>query len=223
METLSKGKKAGILRIYLIFLYSIWAIYELTVKEILDSTISNILLCRLLQHGIIKNILWTLPAFLLIRYYESDVFVTMKKMVFTKVNWLKYMPVFTVFTIYILLASLLQNGKIAVASDFGIDDIIVVLFVGLTEEMVFRGWLLNITVQEDKKWVSIIVNAALFLAIHFPIWIHDGVFVSRFTSFGFMTILVLSVIFSWTFIKSRSILVPITLHMYWDLMVFMFA
>jgi len=137
------------------------------------------------------------------------------------VNWLKYIPVFIAFTVYIAVSELLQNGRIAVNDDFGAESIIIVLFVGLTEEMVFRGWLLNITVCEDKKWLYILFNALLFLAIHFPRWICDGMFISAFTSLGFISVLILSVIFSLIFIKSRNILVPITLHMYWDLLMFM--
>ena len=96
------------------------------------------------------------------------------------------------------------------------------MFVGLTEETVFRGWLLNATIQEDKKWRSIIINAIMLLVIHFPVWIHTGVFISNITSFSFLSVLILSIIFSLTFIKSRNILIPIALHMYWDLLIFMF-
>ena len=118
--------------------------------------------------------------------------------------------------------AILQNGGVEIVRDFGIDKIVIVLFVGLTEEMVFRGWLLNATIHENRKWFYIIINAAMFLVIHFPIWIYSGNFISYFTSLQFIEVMALSVIFSITFIKSRSILVPVTLHMYFDLLVFMF-
>lgn len=62
----------------------------------------------------------------------------------------------------------------------------------------------------------------MFLMIHFPVRIHDGVFVENFRSFAFLSPLVLGIIFGMTFIKSRSIRMPVALHMYWDLMMFMF-
>lgn len=68
----------------------------------------------------------------------------------------------------------------------------------------------------------ILTNAVMFLVIHFPIWIQEGVFISNFTSFGFLCILILSIVFSCTFLKSKNILVPVALHMYWDFLVFMF-
>lgn len=219
---MTKKNKNTLLIIYTIIFYAIWATFELIVKDILNNSIQNNVLCQLLKSGIIKNLVWTLPAILLIHKFKSDVYITLKEMFSTKVNWLKYMPIFAIFTVYVLGGSILNNGKLEIVSDFGVDKIIIVLFVGLTEEMVFRGWLLNTTIREDKKWFCIIINAVLFLSIHFPIWIHTGVFISSFTSLQFLEIITLSVIFSYTFIKSRNILMPITLHMYYDLLVFMF-
>ncbi len=138
-----------------------------------------------------------------------------------RVDWLRYLPIFIAFTVIVPAASILKNGSPKISEGFGADKIIVVLFVGITEETVFRGWLLNITLREDKKPLCLAVNALMFLAVHFPGWIHGGVFVSNFAQFGFLTIIALSVVFGWTFIKSRSILVPIALHMYWDLLAFM--
>lgn len=66
------------------------------------------------------------------------------------------------------------------------------------------------------------INAVMFLLIHFPSWIHKGILIENFANLGFLSIIILGVIFSQTFIKSKSILVPISLHMYWDLLMFLF-
>lgn len=219
---MTKKKKTAALIIYIIIFYALWIAFELIMKGILDSAITNVNVCQFVKSGIIKNLAWTLPAIMLVNHFKDEVYITLKEMFNIRVNWLKYLSIFIVFTIYLLIGSLLQNGRIAIVDDFGIDDIIIVLFVGLTEEMVFRGWLLNATIRADKKWKYIIINAAMFLAIHFPSWIYKGIFISSFTGVGFLSVLVLSVIFSWTFIKSRNILIPIALHMYWDLLMFMF-
>lgn len=86
--------------------------------------------------------------------------------------------------------------------------------------MVFRGLLLNITLRDEYKWSSVLINAGMFLLIHFPIWIYNGELIANFKSLDFFGIIILSVIFSWTFIKSRNIFVPILLHMFWDLLVY---
>ena len=74
-----------------------------------------------------------------------------------------------------------------------------------------------------KPWYAVLLNAALFLAIHFPIWIYRGQFnnISIMTNNGIGVIL-LSIIFSWTFIKSKNIFVPILLHMIWNLFSILF-
>ena len=219
---MTNQKKTSVLILYIVVFYAVWTAFELIAKDFIDRSIVNVSICQLVKSGIIKNLAWTLPATILVSCFEKNVYITLKEMFSIRVNWLKYLPTFILFTIYLLVGSLLQNGRIAISDSFGTDKIIIVLFVGLTEEMVFRGWLLNASIHENKKWKHIIINAIMFLAIHFPSWIHKGMFISSFTGFGFLSVLVLSVIFSWTFIKSRNILIPIVLHMYWDLLMFMF-
>lgn len=217
----TKKAKSYALLIYTVAFYALWSVHEFFGKPFLNSLIENEILLIFIKSGVIKNLVWTLPAALLIHHFRSDVYVSLKEMFSSKVKWLGYLPIFMIFTAYNLITAFVLNGKLAIAESFGADDVIVLLFVGLTEEMVFRGWLLNATLREDKKWICIGINALMFLAIHFPRWICDGIFISYFTGFGFIGIMVLGVIFSWAFIKSRNILVPIVLHMYWDLLSFM--
>ncbi|MEE0265703.1 MAG: type II CAAX endopeptidase family protein [Acutalibacteraceae bacterium] len=218
---MTKQKKMIPLAIYVVAFYVLWALAELVVFKGINNFIENEVLRSLIEDGIIKNLLWTLPAACLIHKYKSDVFVSLKDMFSTKLNWLKYLPFFLIFTAYNLAVAIIMNGKIEIVSSFGFDDIIVLLFVGLTEELVFRGLFLNVTLNQKRKWLSLIINAIMFLVIHFPIWISNGVFVSNFTSLAFLLLMILSIIFSYTFIKSKNILVPIALHMYWDLLTFM--
>ena len=220
---MSNKKKTTVLIFYFIIFYALWAVMELIVRDSIDSTFKNAVVTEFVKEGVIKNLLWTLPAIALIKYFKDDMYISLKEMISTKVNVLKYLPVFIIFTIFLLCNSFVLNGKIAISENFGMDDIIIFIFVGLTEEMVFRGWLLNATIRDDKKWQVVLINSLMFLVIHFPIWIHDGIFITSFTSFGFVTILILSIIFSWSFIKSRNILVPIALHTYWDLLVSIFS
>ena len=218
---MTKGIKKTVILLYIILFYAIWTYFELFVKDFLDSVIINENLCQFVKSGVIKNIVWTLPAIILVKHYKNDMNISLKEMFNVRCNWVTHLPIFAVFTVYLLVGALITNGKITIVDEFGIDKIIIVLFVGLTEEMVFRGWLLNATIEDDRKWKGIIINAIMFLVIHFPVWIHDGIFISNFASFSFLCVPVLSVIFSWLFIKSRNILIPIILHMYWDLMMFM--
>ncbi len=219
---MTKQSKIKIMVIYLIAFFSLWALAELVIFERINIFVENEILSCFIEDAIIKMLVWTLPAAIMIHYFKDAVYITLKEMFLSKVNWFKYLPVFIFFTLYILSGAILQNGNLVVSSEFGFDNVVGLLFVGITEELVFRGWLLNLTVNEGKKWLPISINAIMFLAIHFPIWIRQGVFISSFTSLGFLCVLILSIIFSCTFIKSRNILVPVVLHMYWDLLVSLF-
>ena len=210
---MTKQNKTKVLVIYCALFFALWACLELFLFRWMDSAIGN---------AMIKMLVWAVPAAILIHRFQNDVFISLKEMFSSKVNWLKYLPVFIVFTVYILAGAILQKGKLALSAHFGLDDVITVLFVGITEELVFRGWLLNVTIRENKKWIPVGINALLFLAIHFPVWIRNGVFINSFTELSFLCVLLLSVVFSCTFIKSKNILVPIALHMYWDLLMFLF-
>lgn len=49
-----------------------------------------------------------------------------------------------------------------------------VILIGFTEEILFRGYLLQRVATYIKFWTANIVVSLLFLAIHFPIWYIKG-------------------------------------------------
>ena len=218
----TKKAKLYALIVYSVAFYTIWSIYEFLGKPFLRSFIETEIVFECVSTALIKNAAWTLPAALLVHHFRSDVYVSLKEMFTTKVQWLKYMPFFLLFTAFQLINSSALHGRLAISESFRMSDLIWILFVGLTEEMVFRGWLLNATLREDKKWLCVAINTLMFLAIHFPRWICDGIFFLNLSIPGIIQFIMLSLIFNWTFIKSKNILVPITLHMYWDLLYAMF-
>ena len=209
----------SVLCIYSICFYPLWAVYHFFIKPLLIK-IPNEALYTFIGDGIIKGLIWVLPAVILINKYKDKLSFSLKEMFsFTK-ETAKYLWTFPAFFIYILTGVLVRGGTVSINESFGLDDIIVVLFVGITEEIVFRGWLLNATMKRNQD-VAIAVNAVMFLAIHFPIWICTGTFITNFTSLAFISLIFLSVIFSLIFIKTKSLILPITLHTLWDLLMFM--
>lgn len=124
-----------------------------------------------------------------------------------------------IFAVYHIISDYIRNGSVSVSDSFRLSDILLSLTVGISEEMVFRGLFLNSTLKENKNnWFAVSVNAIMFLLIHFPIWYTSGLFVEYIVSGSFVQIIILSLIFSWSFIKSKSIIVPIALHTFWDLL-----
>lgn len=205
--------------IYSIIFYSLWAAFHFFIDPVLQQLPSKAL-SEFIGEGIIKNLIWTLPAILLIRKYNDKISISLKEMLKWKKENNKYLLIFPGFLAYIIFGIVIHGGKLAISNEFGIDKIITVLFVGITEEFVFRGWLLNATLKRNEN-AAIAVNAVMFLIIHFPIWIVTGVFVHNFVNMGFVSIVALSVVFSLVFIKTKNIILPVTLHMFWDLIIFL--
>ena len=209
-----------ILLFYMVF-WIVWYVVEIGLRPIILASLGEweLEVCK----TTIKLLVWTLPAAFCVWHYKNDVLLSWHDMLTTKVKWLKYSLVLLGFTAYTVIGSFIMNGKLAVSPDFRIAPLVsTVLFVGITEEVVFRGFFLNALVEKMKPWYAVLLTALLFLLIHFPRWIYEGILLSTFLSGGFLAIVVLSIIFSRTFIKSRNILVPIMLHMSWNLLVTLF-
>lgn len=171
----------------------------------------------------IKVAIWAIPCLFLIRYYETDMTITLKALFTNKVRWLKYLPVFAAFIVYVLAGEYIFTGRIGLSPKFSPEQLIGgFIFVGITEEMVFRGWLLNAMLKMMNPVWAVVINAVLFLLIHFPGWICQGTFMTSISHFGFLSIMLLSVVFSAAFIRSKNLLVPIALHMFYDLLTFVF-
>lgn len=217
-----KKLKIPVLILYALVFYSAWAVWEFWGKRAVSSAFENELLAQFIKSGLIKGLVWVLPAACLIRYFKNSVYIGLRELFTNKVQILPYLPVFLGVSAYLLIAVFLTKGKLAVSESFRYSDLVIVLFVGITEEMVFRGWLLNVTVSEKRKWLPITVNAGMFLLIHVPVWIASGSFAAQVTSLNFLAVPILSVLFSWTFLKSKSIWIPVLLHMYWDLLIYLF-
>lgn len=196
----------------------IWGLIELVIVPFMGQWLSTHDI-EFIKEVVFKIVIWLLPAILLCRYYDNFLNVQRKGDFSIKSKWLKVLSILSLFTVIHFISAYAQNGNISINSSFQITDILMAISVGISEEMVFRGWLLNICLW-DKKWECIIINAGMFLLIHFPVWIQQDMLSVYISSGAFLQIIILSVIFSVAFIKSRNILVPIVLHAYWDFLCF---
>ena len=226
METAEKRiSKTKVLILYSIAFYTIWTLFEFLGKPVIDVIFHGEISSQIVKTVIIKNLVWVLPAALLVHHYRDDVCIGLKEMFTSKVKWSKYLPVFLLVVLYPLVGGYLRKGSLTLNSDFGIKQVIAFSFVGITEEMVFRGWLLNAMVGKERQnqWKAILLSSLMFVAIHIPTWTIHGELAVAFLHFGFVLVIILSIIFSITFLKSRNILVPVALHMIFDFLVDMFG
>jgi membrane protease YdiL (CAAX protease family) len=72
-----------------------------------------------------------------------------------------------------------------------------------------------------KLLPAIILNAVLFALIHFPVWIYLRHDIATFVS-GSISIMGLSALFAFSFVRTKNIIVPMALHMIWNLLVAVF-
>jgi len=151
--------------------------------------------------------------------------IGLKEMFTSKLQWSRDY-IFAVVLLCLLIARPIQawliHGELGLSPDFAPARLIgAVLFVGITEEIVFRGFLLNTFLTRMKMEYAIALDAVLFTLIHYPIWIYNGFDISDIATAS-IGVAVLSVGFAYSFIKTRNILVPIVLHMVWNLMIILF-
>lgn len=224
MSSAQTSKKLPALIIYTILFYSIWACWAIWIRPQIKEAMGDSLLFEVLG-SCVKLVVWTVPALLLVRKFEPEMQVGFKQMFTNKVplKWvLLWTVIFAVFSGKTLLSGIL-HGTLHINPDFLKPASLYLLIVGITEETVFRGWLLNATVKNDKIGQAVTLNAVMFLCIHFPGWYQKGMLASAITGFGFLGILLFSIVVSICFLKHKNLLLPVFLHMLYDFMIDFFA
>ena len=199
--------------IYLIIFFAVWSIRELVIQPLFLTPMDGI--AEAAVGSIIKLLVWTVPAALLIKHYHSDMWISLRDMFTTKPTWFSDAPILLLVFIPILQA-LFTHGTISISPTFEPVRLIgAVIFVGITEEMVFRGLLLNTFLKKMDMKRAIGLNEVLFVLIHYPIWIYNGMNLTAILSAS-VSVFFIGAFFSYSFIRTRNIIVPIILHMMWN-------
>ena len=212
--------------IFAIIFYSVLAFTEMLIVPFSSNVTDNRYILTAFRDVLIKNLFWTLPAVLLIRHFSEDMYSAIKELFSFNKKTLKYLLLLIPISVVVIGGQLIRNHSLSVSSDFHPSMLFMVLFVGLTEEIVFRGFFLNSMMKnadtEKKRYLAYAINAVMFLLIHFPIWIAEGRFVSAFSSFAFVTVLFLSVLFGICFVRTKSLWSAIIIHSLYDLLICVF-
>lgn len=217
---MSQKKLFNQLILYIILFFLVWNIYEFVIKPPIMMNFPSIV--GAIIQSVIKIGVWTVPSFLLIKKNEG-IAISYPDLFQQKTKWSRWLLVDLTIVAYLLIISYIQYGNIAIRASFQPASLInTVLFVGITEEMVFRGWILNSLLTKVSKWNAVILSSILFVFIHFPTWIYTGTLNGIILSGGFIQVFILGVLFSWSFMKSKNIFVPMLLHMTWNLINIMF-
>ncbi|MGN0243102.1 MAG: lysostaphin resistance A-like protein [Lachnospiraceae bacterium] len=204
---------------YYVMLMLVWGSVTLFIKPQLATCNPWIAECI---EAVIKLAVWALPAVKLIKKREKDMEIPISRMFKNKIIWKDVWYYYVAMIVLPLISAYRTYGVLQINESFHIYQLITgFLVVGITEELAFRGFLWNGMSNKLSEAIGYLVNAVLFIGIHIPIWILQGKLVTNLTSGSWVTVGLLSLLFAYTFKQTKNLLVPISLHMLWDLMIFL--
>ncbi len=198
-------------------LFAVWTLRELLLKLPVQAALGPV--WAALEGGAEKLLIWTLPAWLLVRKYRDAVAVP--RLFGGAVRWGFVAGCCAALIGYSVVSSWVTFGfglprlhpAFAPVSLIG-----TVLLVGITEEMAFRGWLLNALVPRVGEMPALAVSSALFILIHFPIWYTGGLFLTPLTLLrSCLSIFMLGMLFGYVFLREKNLLPAMLVHMTWNL------
>lgn len=183
-----KQKRMRVIIIYILMFFSVWTIYELIFSANIDST--NAALYIIVKNSI-KYIVWTVPVFVLLKYVYKANPISYLKLNHNLISGLTWGIVIGIFIViyHVIRNYIMGDGKF----DFNIDIytwIHRIILIGLTEEVVFRGFILQKLQAEIEFRYANALSSVLFVLIHFPKWYMSGIL-----SFEKITYFILSTVF----------------------------
>ena len=85
---------------------------------------------------------------------------------------------------------------------------ILFIIVALTEEILFRGYILNNLLDKSNKYVALLISSLIFSMVHS--------LNPNFSLLAFINILLAGIILGSTYIYTRNLWFPISLHLFWN-------
>ena len=199
--------------------YTLWCIRELWLIQYLDMMDS---IPRAITSAVIKIVIWVIPVMVIVKMVEKDNPLSYLGLRYNFKKGLKWVGwVSFVFILYLIFNLTVLKSDINFQIGFN-KWLNTILLVGITEEIVFRGFLLRKLMDAFKFWIANMLTALLFVSIHFPIWFYRGLFEFPYILGSILTALVLGIIFGFIYKKSNSLWSVIIIHSLYNLLVSLF-
>lgn len=176
---------------------------------------------------IIKPILWLVPVIFLVRKEKlgfKSVGITLKNL-FPSIYFALTLGVF--FTVIGIVVNMVKYGQINFSANLGetsfYNALFLSFFTGFTEEVTFRGYMLNrvLSVLKDEWKANVIVSIAWAL-VHLPI----AVFWWKLDFVHTIGILLLTTFFGlgsgFVFTKTKNVFSSVFLHVFWGWPIILF-
>lgn len=210
----SKGKRyiIKVLTLYIALFFILWTVYTLFIDPLIEK---GPYLLNLLGGNLIKLGLWTVPPLILLKYIFKEEPWSYIKLSKNKSKGFLYGALYgAVIIIYVTVSRLLSNGELQFNPFFSLDSWVGgVLLIGFTEEIVFRGFLLQKFEEVLGSKYANAITAVLFLLIHFPKWYMQGnLFMAGFMVNSVLFIFLFSILQAVFLKKTDSLWTCIILH-----------
>lgn len=169
--------------------------------------------------GGLKALIWPGFALFFLHRYNDAVPIKAKKMFTSSLNPPLLFSMLGLICLYQLAGMFMRHRGFYISPAFHPSDLITMfLVVGISEELVFRGFFMNALSAHMTEETANMVSSLFFVVIHFPKYIYDGTFFSWQIIFNCAFLFCISLIFGYAFRKTHSVWTPAILHSVWDLL-----
>lgn len=173
--------------------------------------------------AIIKIVVWVIPVILLVKHMEKSnpfTYLGLRHNFRKSLKWTGWVSLAFIFYFVVLYFAVFDQH---IDFEIGFDEWLnTILFVGITEEIVFRGFLLRKLMDSFRFWIANTITSLLFVSIHFPIWFYKGLFEFPYILNSIITVFVLGIIFGFVYKKSNSLWSVIMIHSLYNFLVSLF-
>ncbi len=168
---------------------------------------------------IIKFILWCGYGYYFIKLYNKN--LAIKKEELFKMKSHHFMLKILLAVVVVAILSMFKNHRGFNINSFTLEDFInKFLLVGIEEELVFRGLVLNGLTKKETFIKASIVTSILFALIHIPGYIRLELELSLII-INCLKILAVSCVYNYIFKETKSIWPIVIIHSVWDLLFFL--
>lgn len=177
-------------------------------------------------YGYISRLIWVMP-FLLLTLKNKQKAISSKKLFGFHFHWKSFLTVYALITIYVLCNMFFIHGGWWINPNIiFLQELSKYLIVGFVEELVYRGFGLNMLSNFSSERTANVVSSLFFAAVHIPAyfihWHCNSVFSLTEMITQAITAFVFGLLFGIVFRKSKSVWSSAIIHFWYDFIYVLF-
>ncbi len=178
-------------------------------------------------YGYISRLIWAIPFLLLIVSNKQKGSISSKEIFRFHFHWKSFLTVFVLSTMFVLVKMFFNHGGWWINPNIiFLQELSKYLIVGFVEELVYRGFGLNMLSSFLSERTAIVVSSSFFSAVHIPAyfihWYCDGIFSLTELLIQVVTAFISGLIFGVVFSKSKSVWSSAIIHFWYDFIYVLF-